>query len=104
MALVTGGGANGGNGHAIALALARYGAGHTGDPRLRRLFRQFASTSEQQERVLRQQIARSTDKRRHVALSDFVAPKETGIADYVGGFAVTARMLAMYKKKERRDA
>ena len=24
------------------------------------------------------------------ALSDFVAPKETGIADYVGGFAVTA--------------
>jgi hypothetical protein len=42
-----------------ASALARYGAGHTGDPRLRRLFRQFASTSEQQERVLRQQIARS---------------------------------------------
>jgi 5-methyltetrahydrofolate--homocysteine methyltransferase len=39
--------------------------------------------------TLRQQIARSTDKRRHVALSDFVAPKETGIADYVGGFAVT---------------
>ena len=39
--------------------------------------------------TLRQQIARSTDKRRHVALSDFVAPKETGISDYVGGFAVT---------------
>jgi len=39
--------------------------------------------------TLRQQIARSTDMRRHVALSDFVAPKETGIADYVGGFAVT---------------
>jgi 5-methyltetrahydrofolate--homocysteine methyltransferase len=39
--------------------------------------------------TLRQQIARSTDKRRHVALSDFVAPKDTGIADYVGGFAVT---------------
>ena len=39
--------------------------------------------------TLRQQIARSTDKRRHVALSDFVAPKETGITDYVGGFAVT---------------
>ncbi|BCP54464.1 hypothetical protein K32_30810 [Kaistia sp. 32K] len=39
--------------------------------------------------TLRQQIARSTDKRRHVALSDFVAPKETGIGDYVGGFAVT---------------
>jgi 5-methyltetrahydrofolate--homocysteine methyltransferase len=39
--------------------------------------------------TLRQQIARSTDKRRHVALSDFVAPKDAGIADYVGGFAVT---------------
>jgi hypothetical protein len=46
-----------------ASALARYGAGHTGDPRLRRLFKQFASTSEQQERVLRQQIARSAGGR-----------------------------------------
>ena len=26
----------------------------------------------------------------HLALADFVAPKETGLADYVGGFAVTA--------------
>ncbi len=26
----------------------------------------------------------------HFALADFVAPKETGIADYIGGFAVTA--------------
>jgi 5-methyltetrahydrofolate--homocysteine methyltransferase len=26
----------------------------------------------------------------HLALADFVAPKESGIADYVGGFAVTA--------------
>lgn len=40
--------------------------------------------------TLRQQIARSTDKRRHVALSDFVAPAGSGVADYVGGFAVTA--------------
>jgi 5-methyltetrahydrofolate--homocysteine methyltransferase len=40
---------------------------------------------------LRQQIARSNDNRRaHVALADFVAPRETGLADYVGGFAVTA--------------
>jgi hypothetical protein len=46
-----------------ASALARYGAGHTGDRRLRRLFQQFASTSEQQERVLRQQIARSAGGR-----------------------------------------
>ncbi len=40
--------------------------------------------------TLRQQIARSTDRRRHVALSDFVAPAGSGVADYVGGFAVTA--------------
>ena len=39
---------------------------------------------------LRQQIARSNDKRHHVALADFVAPKETGLIDHVGGFAVTA--------------
>ncbi len=41
--------------------------------------------------TLRQQIAR--DKRRtraHVALADFVAPRDLGVADYVGGFAVTA--------------
>ena len=29
-------------------------------------------------------------KRANLALADFVAPKDTGIADYVGGFAVTA--------------
>jgi 5-methyltetrahydrofolate--homocysteine methyltransferase len=55
--------------------------------------------------TLRQQIARSTDRRRHLALADFVAPrpeidrdgglvsgqeKASGRADYVGGFAVTA--------------
>ncbi len=39
---------------------------------------------------LRQQIARENRKRGHVALSDFVAPVDTGLADYVGGFAVTA--------------
>ena len=41
--------------------------------------------------TLRQQIARSgNSKRSHVALADFVAPRETGLADYIGGFAVTA--------------
>ncbi len=41
--------------------------------------------------TLRQQIARDPSRNRaHTALSDFVAPKETGLADYVGGFAVTA--------------
>jgi len=40
--------------------------------------------------TLRQQMARSTDRRHHLALADFVAPRATGLADYVGGFAVTA--------------
>ena len=39
--------------------------------------------------TLRQQMAREGSKRNHVALSDFVAPEETGLADYVGGFAVS---------------
>lgn len=38
---------------------------------------------------LRQQIARKT-VRKNVAMSDFVAPLDTGINDYVGGFAVTS--------------
>jgi 5-methyltetrahydrofolate--homocysteine methyltransferase len=42
--------------------------------------------------ALRQQMARSGKgaDRPNVALSDFVAPVETGVADYVGAFAVTA--------------
>ena len=41
--------------------------------------------------TLRQQIARDPSRERaHTALSDFVAPKESGLADYIGGFAVTA--------------
>jgi 5-methyltetrahydrofolate--homocysteine methyltransferase len=39
--------------------------------------------------TLRQQMAREPG-RPNLALADFVAPKETGLADYVGGFAVTA--------------
>ncbi|MFQ3590833.1 MAG: methionine synthase [Chloracidobacterium sp.] len=39
--------------------------------------------------TLRQQVER-TDGKPNVALADFVAPKDTGVADYVGGFAVTA--------------
>ena len=39
---------------------------------------------------LRQQIARDPSRQRaHTALADFVAPKETGLPDYMGGFAVT---------------
>jgi len=40
--------------------------------------------------TLRQQIARASGKRAHVALGDFIAPRDTGAADYIGGFAVTA--------------
>jgi 5-methyltetrahydrofolate--homocysteine methyltransferase len=40
--------------------------------------------------TLRQQIARDPSRdRAHTALADFIAPKDTGIADYIGGFAVT---------------
>jgi 5-methyltetrahydrofolate--homocysteine methyltransferase len=39
--------------------------------------------------TLRQQIARGND-RPNTALADFIAPKESGLADYIGGFAVTA--------------
>ena len=40
--------------------------------------------------TLRQQIARDHNRgRAHTALADFVAPKDTGVADYLGGFAVT---------------
>ncbi len=40
-------------------------------------------------RTLRQQMAKA-DGRPNLALADFVAPRETGVADFVGGFAVTA--------------
>jgi len=39
--------------------------------------------------TLRQQLVKR-DGRPNLALSDFVAPRESGIADYVGGFVVTA--------------
>jgi len=38
--------------------------------------------------TLRQQAEKAADEP-YYALSDFIAPKETGIADYLGGFAVT---------------
>ena len=40
--------------------------------------------------TLRQQIARERNRgRAHTALSDFVAPKDSGLRDYIGMFAVT---------------
>ncbi len=38
---------------------------------------------------LRQQIAKS-DGRENLSLADYVAPKASGVADYMGGFVVTA--------------
>ena len=40
--------------------------------------------------TLRQQMARDGTGRANLALADFVAPKDSGLTDYVGGFAVTA--------------
>ncbi len=39
--------------------------------------------------TIRQQMAREQGKP-NLALGDYIAPKESGIADYIGGFAVTA--------------
>jgi 5-methyltetrahydrofolate--homocysteine methyltransferase len=39
--------------------------------------------------TLRQQMARESNKP-NLALADFVAPRDTGLADYIGGFAVSA--------------
>ncbi|WP_417669982.1 methionine synthase [Roseibium sp.] len=55
------------------------------------LFEDDSRTSERALlHTLRQQMSRTAGGRANVALSDFVAPEGTGIADYVGGFAVTA--------------
>ncbi len=41
--------------------------------------------------TLRQQIARAPGSERgNTALADFIAPEASGVADYIGGFAVTA--------------
>src|SRR4029077_5552086 len=40
-------------------------------------------------RMLRQQTKKSSNKA-NLCLADFIAPKSSGIADYIGGFAVTS--------------
>jgi len=40
--------------------------------------------------TLRQQMTRKGKGRANVALADFIAPAETGLADHIGGFVVTA--------------
>ncbi len=54
----------------------------------------YTDDSRQRERTrlhtLRQQMKRQDGGRPNFALADFVAPRDSGIADYIGGFAVTA--------------
>jgi 5-methyltetrahydrofolate--homocysteine methyltransferase len=52
--------------------------------------------------TLRQQMVRDDKGRPNLALADFVAPQESGVPDYIGGFAVTsghglAPLLAEYR-------
>ncbi|MEQ8825759.1 MAG: methionine synthase [Filomicrobium sp.] len=54
---------------------------YTGEPRHSKLATLY---------TLRQQIARDHNRgRAHTALADFIAPKDTGVDDYIGAFAVT---------------
>jgi len=71
---------------------------YTGEPRHSKLATLY---------TLRQQMARDPSRdRAHTALADFVAPKESGVADYIGGFAVTtglgeeAALEAHFKKTD----
>jgi 5-methyltetrahydrofolate--homocysteine methyltransferase len=52
---------------------------------------------------LRQQVVKSGEVR-NFCLADFVAPNESGIADYIGGFAVTAGIGADELAKQFADA
>ncbi|MGH2353355.1 MAG: hypothetical protein ACRDJN_17260 [Chloroflexota bacterium] len=72
------------------VTLARYAAAHTADARLRRLFRQFAATSEQQERVLRQQLAA------YAAESSRSAGGRTMAAVAVGAAGLMAILAAVF--------
>jgi len=51
---------------------------------------------------LRQQMAKR-DGRFNYSLADFVAPKDSGVADYIGGFAVTAGLRIEDRLKEFRS-
>lgn len=53
--------------------------------------------------TLRQQMFKSAG-RANFALADFVAPKDTGVADYIGAFAVTAGHGAEDRTKQFKDA
>ena len=54
-------------------------------------------------RTLRQQSKKATGKP-NIALADFIAPRETGIQDYMGAFCVTTGFGTAEKAKEFEDA
>jgi len=52
----------------------------------------YSDESREEVQTIFHSLRQQSEKRRgqpNKALSDFIAPKETGIADYIGGFAVT---------------
>ncbi len=78
-----------------ASALARYASRHTTDARLRRLFRQFATTSEHQERLLREQLARAGAGSQRRLGREFVGYVVIGLASaaaVLGGASLSARL------------
>ena len=50
--------------------------------------------------TLRQQMVRRREERKNYALADFIAPRESGLLDYIGGFAVNTGIGVEEKAKE----
>jgi 5-methyltetrahydrofolate--homocysteine methyltransferase len=66
-------------------------AASVGDDDIRLYTDESRSTTLAHLHTLRQQIARAPGRDRgNTALADFIAPEDSGVADYIGGFAVTA--------------
>jgi 5-methyltetrahydrofolate--homocysteine methyltransferase len=54
--------------------------------------------------IRQQHLKQGMESRPHYSLADFVAPKETGKQDYIGGFAVTTGIGAEELAKQYQDA
>ncbi|RZJ26790.1 MAG: methionine synthase, partial [Flavobacterium sp.] len=54
--------------------------------------------------IRQQHLKQGMETKPHYSLADFVAPKETGKQDYIGGFAVTAGIGAEELAKQYQDA
>jgi 5-methyltetrahydrofolate--homocysteine methyltransferase len=54
--------------------------------------------------IRQQHLKQGMESRPHYSLADFVAPKETGKLDYIGGFAVTTGIGAEELAKQYQDA